>query len=230
MCSRKHHIGTLSRLQVSDDNPFSEAQFKTLKYQPGFPGRFDDIAATIVFCRSFFPWYNTEHRHAGIAMLYEPYTRTCFASTHDTDIEHIVATSEAHDSELCAADRATRRRFAQDLRNLTLASPQVNRPQKSGKNAGEWVPNRNQCWFAGRVLEVKRAYGLTVDRREAAALERILLGSWGAVRRWLRENEFMHGLGPGPRKETAARRGERQKRRTGNGGAPGVDRFWNTVR
>ena len=60
---------SLSRPQVSDDNPFSEAQFKTLKYHPGFPGRFDDLAATIVFCRSFFPWYNTEHRHAGIAML-----------------------------------------------------------------------------------------------------------------------------------------------------------------
>ena len=55
--------------QVSDDNPFSEAQFKTLKYHPGFPGRFEDITAAIAFCRSFFPWYNTEHRHAGIAML-----------------------------------------------------------------------------------------------------------------------------------------------------------------
>ena len=60
---------SLSRPQVSDDNPFSEAQFKTLKYHPGFPGRFADITAAIAFCRSFFPWYNTEHRHAGIAML-----------------------------------------------------------------------------------------------------------------------------------------------------------------
>ena len=60
---------SLSRPQVSDDNPFSEAQFKTLKYHPGFPGRFADIAAAVAFCRSFFPWYNTEHRHAGIAML-----------------------------------------------------------------------------------------------------------------------------------------------------------------
>ena len=59
---------SLSRPQVSDDNPFSEAQFKTLKYHPSFPGRFDDITAAIAFCRSF-PWYNTEHRHAGIAML-----------------------------------------------------------------------------------------------------------------------------------------------------------------
>ena len=55
---------SLSRPQVSDDNPFSEVQFKTLKYHPGFPGRFEDITAAIAFCRSFFPWYNTEHRHA----------------------------------------------------------------------------------------------------------------------------------------------------------------------
>jgi len=60
---------SLSRPQVSDDNPFSEAQFKTLKYHPGFPGRFHDIAAASAFCRTFFPWYNTEHRHGGIAML-----------------------------------------------------------------------------------------------------------------------------------------------------------------
>ena len=50
---------SFSRPQVSDDNPLSEAQFKTLKYHPGFPGRFDDIAATITFCRSFFPWVTT---------------------------------------------------------------------------------------------------------------------------------------------------------------------------
>ena len=87
---------------------------------------------------------------------------------------YVVRTSEAHDAGLCAADRETRKRFAQDLLNLTLASPVVNRHQKSGKDAGEWLPDRNRCWFSGRVLEVKRAYGLTVDRREAAALERVL--------------------------------------------------------
>ena len=50
----------------------------------------------------------------------------------------------------------------------------MNRFEKSGKDAGEWLPARNRCWFAGRVVEVRRAYGLTIDRREAAALERIL--------------------------------------------------------
>jgi len=60
---------SLSRPQICDDNPFSEAQFKTLKYHPGFTGRFADIGTAIAHCRSFFPWYNTEHRHGGIAML-----------------------------------------------------------------------------------------------------------------------------------------------------------------
>ena len=60
---------SLSRPQVSDDNPFSAAQFKSLKYHPGFPGRFEDITAAIAFCRSFFPWYNTEHPPCRIAMF-----------------------------------------------------------------------------------------------------------------------------------------------------------------
>ena len=111
-----------------------------------------------------------------LGAVYGPYTGTCFGSTRNTDIEHIVAASEAHDSGLCAADAETRARFSRDLRNLTLASPRVNRYEKSGKDAAEWVPDRNACWFAARVVEVRRAYGLTIDRREAEALERILSG------------------------------------------------------
>ena len=60
---------SLSRPQVSDDNPFSEAQFKTLKYHPSFPGRFGDQTQAKTSCRSFFRWYNAEHRHGGISML-----------------------------------------------------------------------------------------------------------------------------------------------------------------
>ena len=111
-----------------------------------------------------------------LGAVYGPYTGTCFASARETDIEHIVAASEAHDSGLCAADSATKARFARDLRNLTLAAPAVNRYQKSGKDAAEWVPARNRCWFAARIVEVRAVYGLTIDRREAAALERILAG------------------------------------------------------
>ena len=108
--------------------------------------------------------------------VYGPYTGRYFASWRETDIEHMVATSEAHDSGLCAADSGTRRRFARDLLNLTLAGPRVNRHEKGGKDAGEWLPRRNACWFAGRVVAVKRKYALTVDRREARALEGVLAG------------------------------------------------------
>ena len=58
-----------SRPYVSDDNPFSESQFKTLKYRPGFPERFFTLEEARSFCRDFFRWYNTEHRHSGIAMM-----------------------------------------------------------------------------------------------------------------------------------------------------------------
>ena len=58
-----------SRPYVSDDNPFSEAQFKTLKYRPEFPDRFGSIVDARGFCQVFFPWYNTAHFHSGIGML-----------------------------------------------------------------------------------------------------------------------------------------------------------------
>ena len=60
---------THSRPHVSNDNPYSEAAFKTLKYRPAFPDRFVSIEEARAFCREFFDWYNNEHRHSGIAML-----------------------------------------------------------------------------------------------------------------------------------------------------------------
>jgi len=60
---------THSRPHVSNDNPFSEAQFKTLKYRPDFPARFDRIEHARAFCQQFFPWYNGEHHHASLGLL-----------------------------------------------------------------------------------------------------------------------------------------------------------------
>jgi putative transposase len=57
-----------SRPHVSDDNPFSEAQFKTLKYRPDFPDRFTSIEAARLHCHRFFAWYNDEHRHTGLGL------------------------------------------------------------------------------------------------------------------------------------------------------------------
>ncbi len=122
--------------------------------------------------------------------IYGPYSGATFSDRGQTDIEHIVATSEAHDSGLCAAGAQTRKTFARDLLNLTLASPNVNRRQKSGKDFGEWRPALNQCWFADTIIKVKTRYRLTVDSREKAALEATLrnCGSVGMI--------FASGAGP----------------------------------
>ena len=58
-----------SRPHVSNDNPYSKSQFKTVKYCPGFRKRFGSLQDAVAFCRSFFTWYNTDHRHSGIGML-----------------------------------------------------------------------------------------------------------------------------------------------------------------
>ena len=58
-----------SRPHVSNDNPFSESQFKTLKYRPDFPDRFGSLEHGRSFCGDFFPWYNTEHHHVGLGLF-----------------------------------------------------------------------------------------------------------------------------------------------------------------
>jgi putative transposase len=58
---------THSRPHTSNDNPYSESHFRTLKYRPDFPARFGCIEDARAFCRRFFTWYNTEHRHSGVA-------------------------------------------------------------------------------------------------------------------------------------------------------------------
>ena len=108
--------------------------------------------------------------------IYGPYTGTWFDSIRETDIEHSVARSEAHDSGLCDADPVTRDRIASDILNLTLASPSVNRHQKVAKDPSEWLPALNDCWYVDRVVQVRRKYQLTIDQAEAEAIDRVLTG------------------------------------------------------
>ena len=60
---------THSRPYVSDDNPYSESQFRTMKYRPEFPDRFGCIQDSRAFCQQFFQWYNEQHRHSGLGLL-----------------------------------------------------------------------------------------------------------------------------------------------------------------
>ena len=109
--------------------------------------------------------------------VYTPYSCLAFDITPDgtaaTDIEHIVALAETHDSSI-SDDR--RRDIASDLDNLTIADPTVNRSEKSDRDAAEWMPARHGAWFAERVIQVKLEYGLSVDPSERDALEALLAG------------------------------------------------------
>ena len=114
-------------------------------------------------------------KHAG--QVYTPYSCLPFTirpgGDAGTDIEHIVALAEAHDSHI-QSDR--RRIFASDLDNLTIADPRVNRALKRDSDAGEWAPDHHGAWFAERVIAVKLKYGLSVDRAERDSLKALLAG------------------------------------------------------
>jgi transposase InsO family protein len=84
---------THSRPSVSNDNPYSEAQFKTLKYCPAFPERFGSIEDARVFCEAFFAYYNNEHRHSGIA--YHTPATVHNSSWQDIQAKRVVAMEAA---------------------------------------------------------------------------------------------------------------------------------------
>lgn len=79
---------THSRPYVSDDNPFSEAQFKTLKYCPSYPERFGSIEDARAWARPFFGWYNHEHHHTSLALVTP-------ATVHQGQVEQVLATRQA---------------------------------------------------------------------------------------------------------------------------------------
>jgi putative transposase len=90
-----------SRPHVSNDNPFSEAQFKTLKYRPYFPARFTSIEHARAHCQEFFRWYNDEHRHSGLGLH----------TASDVHHGHAATVRAARASVLAAAYRQHPERF-----------------------------------------------------------------------------------------------------------------------
>ena len=115
-----------SRPYVSDDNPYSESQFRTMKYRPEFPDRFGCIQYSRAFCQQFFQWYNEEHRHSGIALLTP-------AVVHFGETQIVLAQRQV---VLDAAYRAHPDRFVrQPPRPLTLPSEVwINKPIPIGQN------------------------------------------------------------------------------------------------
>ena len=106
--------------------------------------------------------------------FYSPYDDIWYDQAGDVDVEHLVARKEAHDSGMCLATSEERYEFAHDLLNLTLATPSVNRTEKRDKDAGEWLPEHNRCWFVYTIIRVKQKYQLTIDERERDAIQGVL--------------------------------------------------------
>lgn len=100
------------------------------------------------------------------------------------EIEHLIARKEAHDSGLCRAPDYLKRVFANDPLNLTLATGATNR-SKGARDAAEWAPSRNRCWWAVTSVLVRRKYELTIDAAERDALEAVLGGADCAGSPWV---------------------------------------------
>jgi putative transposase len=105
---------SFSRPHVSDDNAFSESQFKTLKYQPDYPERFTSLAHARAWCQEFFAWYNDHHQHSGLA-LFTP------AEVFYGRVEEVAARRQA------ALDHA----YAQHSERFPNGPPIVRRPPTS---------------------------------------------------------------------------------------------------
>ena len=88
-----------SRPHVPDDNPYSEAHFKTMKYRPDFPQRFGSLADARSWGRGFFPWYNQEHYHTGLGLLTPAMVHYGQAETYQSQRQKVLLTVYADHPE-----------------------------------------------------------------------------------------------------------------------------------
>ena len=118
-----------SRPHVSNDNPFSEAQFKTLKYRPDFPGRFGSIEDARAHCQDFFGWYNDEHRHTGLGLHTPADVHYGLAEQSATSAPAYSTPPTPHTRNGSSANRPNRRRSPKP-RGSTDPGPSRGAPSK----------------------------------------------------------------------------------------------------
>jgi putative transposase len=125
-------IKSHSRPSVSNDNPFSESQFKTLKYRPEFPDRFGCLQDARAFCGPFFGWYNTDHHHCGIG----------FYTPADVHYGRVVLLKARRQAALDAAYERHPERFVRMRPQASCPPPAVwiNPPKDKGLNVVEQPP------------------------------------------------------------------------------------------
>ena len=118
---------THSRSHVSNDNPFSESQFKTMKYRPDFPDRFGCIQHGRLHCTDFFDWYNNSHHHSGLGLL----------TPHDVHYGLAATRLRARDTVLAAAFAAHPERFPAGAPSADTvpAAVWINKPRREDTEA-----------------------------------------------------------------------------------------------
>jgi putative transposase len=123
-------IRSHSRPHVSNDNPFSESAFKTLKYCPAFPDRFGHIADARAFCETFFGYYNHEHRHTGIG-LHTP-ASVHYGTAHEIRAQRAVTLEAAYAAN---PTRFTRRPQPPTLPTIAWINPPIQTPEEVTQSA-----------------------------------------------------------------------------------------------
>lgn len=129
-----------SRPYVSDDNPFSEAQFKTLKYRPDFPKKFGCIQDSRAHCTDFFAWYNDEHHHSGLAMFTPAEVHHGRVDEQLTAKQRVMdAAFEAHPERFTHGRPVVKRPRAEVWINPPRPIPDPPLPEGDGPNSPEEV-------------------------------------------------------------------------------------------
>ena len=165
-----------SRPYVSDDNPFSESQFKTLKYAPQFPDRFASYDTALGFLRVFFPWYNEQHYHSGLALLTP-------AMVHYGQAEQVVIQRQA---VLDATYAAHPERFA-------------SHPRAAKPPATVWInppPKETPTTDRSKVFIETESHSATTPGKNGLCIDRLTSAEHGG--RLLVSADFTASLNKGP--------------------------------
>lgn len=149
---------SLSRPRVSNDNPFSESQFKTAKYHPSYPGKFSTVDETLEWGRTFFPWYNHEHKHSGIAFLTP--TDVYYGRAEE-------ALSRRHEVLMAAyAKRPDRFPHGPPRQRQLPPATYINPPKSRGQSVEARVPyavTQGHAMPAGEMLSANPGFGRAAE-------------------------------------------------------------------
>jgi putative transposase len=144
LCTKLGITRSHNRPRVSNDNPYSESQFATAKQHPGFPGKFDGLISALAWGREFFPWYNEEHHHSGLAYLTP-------AQVHRGSFEEVLVLRQQ------ALDDA----YARKPERFVKGRPRVARPPQA-----VWI-NRPKCEEQAQAILAE--LGIEPAREEVVA-------------------------------------------------------------